>query len=174
MRKYYLTNRYKLLFGSIWISPLIIIIPLCILFYYSLPETSSIIISSLFVIGEIWSAIYRTYSEYVVVNQDGITYHSSLSTIKASWSSVEKAKTGQWWLFKPEGLIVGTPEIKMRSIISSASLRIFQSFMKSKYFIPLSCFSDNWRDSELGQQIKQYAPHIFEQEQSAQIRAIRG
>ena len=34
--------------------------------------------------------------------------------------------------------------------------------------IPLSCFSNNWRDSELGQQIKQYAPHLFEKEKIVQ------
>jgi hypothetical protein len=33
-------------------------------------------------------------------------------------------------------------------------------------FIPLSPFDKNWRDSELGQQIKQYAPHLFEKEKS--------
>ena len=29
------------------------------------------------------------------------------------------------------------------------------------FFIPLSIFINNWRNSELGQQIKQYAPHLF-------------
>jgi hypothetical protein len=28
--------------------------------------------------------------------------------------------------------------------------------------IPLEDFSRNWRDTELGQQIKQYAPHLFQ------------
>ena len=42
------------------------------------------------------------------------------------------------------------------------------SFLK-RVFIPLSCFADNWSESELGQQIKQYAPHLFEQENTARV-----
>ena len=38
---------------------------------------------------------------------------------------------------------------------------------QGEYFIPLSMFDINWRDSELGQQIKQYAPHLFDKEKSA-------
>jgi len=163
MKKYYLTNRYKLLFGSIWASPLIIIIPLCILFYFSSPDNGVIIIFSIFVVGTILESIHRIYSEYITVSQDGIMYHSMYSTIKANWTNVETVKIGRWWLFKLQGLILDNPEVKMRSFVSSVSLRISRSFISSKRFIPLSCFSDNWRDSELGQQIKQHAPHLFEQ-----------
>lgn len=162
MKKYYLTNRYKLLFGSIWVSPLIIIIPLCILFYFSLLKAGTVIISGLFVVGEIRSAVHRTYSEYIVISQDEITYHTALSIIKANWANVEIIKTSRWWFFKPEGLIVDNSEVKMRSFVSSVSLSLSRSFMSSKRFIPLSAFSENWRDSELGQQIKQYAPHLFQ------------
>jgi hypothetical protein len=35
------------------------------------------------------------------------------------------------------------------------------------YLIPLSCFDQNWRESKLGQQIEQHAPHLFEKEKSA-------
>jgi len=33
---------------------------------------------------------------------------------------------------------------------------------QSEVVIPISKFDKNWRDSELGQQIKQYAPHLFQ------------
>jgi hypothetical protein len=31
-------------------------------------------------------------------------------------------------------------------------------------FIPLSIFAEDWRDSELGGQIKKYAPHLWKEE----------
>jgi hypothetical protein len=35
-------------------------------------------------------------------------------------------------------------------------------------FIPLSIFADDWRASELGGQIKKYAPHLLESESPVQ------
>ncbi len=163
MNKHYLTTHYKLLFGSIWLSPLLFIIPLCILVYSVMPTTFWIVISSIFVIGEIFSATYIVYSEHLVLSEDGITYHSALSNIQSKWLDAETIKPGQWWFFKPEGFIVDNPETKMRNPLSSASRRLWGN---SKRFIPLSCFASNWRDTELGHQIKQYAPHLFEKEKS--------
>lgn len=87
-------------------------------------------------------------NQKLVVARSGIEYHVGLSRIKASWKDVEKI-VSRWDVFpRTEGLIV--PKIGDLPLLLS------------KLFIPLSLFAENWRDSELGQEIKKHAPHLFE------------
>ena len=160
MKKYYLTNRYKLLFGSIWLTPLILIVPMCILFYSLFPLTTWMLMAILFIGGEILSAIYRVYSEYLILSESGIVYHTALNSTKANWADVEKVPRFPWWFFKTDGLFVIQPEFKSKSL--SFSSLFDKSWMNKRHFIPLGIFSENWRDAELVQQLKQCAPHLFQ------------
>jgi hypothetical protein len=87
-------------------------------------------------------------NQKLVVARSGIEYHVGLSRIKASWKDVEKIVSRWDLLPRTEGLIVpktgGLP------------------LLLSKLFIPLSLFAENWRESELGLEIKKHAPHLFE------------
>lgn len=87
-------------------------------------------------------------NQKLVVARSGIEYHVGLSRIKASWKDVEKI-VSRWDLFPhTEGLIVPkTGELPL---------------LLSKLFIPLSLFAENWRESELGREIKKHAPHLFD------------
>jgi hypothetical protein len=161
MKKYYLSNRYKLLFGSLWLSPLLFIIPLCIGMYSLLPTEAWIFMSILLTGGEVVSSIIRVYSEYLVISENGIKYNTALNKTKANWSDVEKISPFPWWFFKTDGLFVIQPEFRSKSL--SFSSLFDKSWMNKRRFIPLGIFSENWRDSVLGQQIKQYAPHLFQQ-----------
>ena len=87
-------------------------------------------------------------NQKLVVARSGIEYHVGLSRIKASWKDVERI-VSRWDVFpKTEGLIVPkTGELPL---------------LLSKLFIPLSLFAENWRESELGLEIKKHAPHLFD------------
>jgi hypothetical protein len=159
MKKYYLTNRYKFLFGSLWLGPLIIIIPMCILSYSLFTKTTWMLMTILFIGGEIVSAMIRVYSEYLTLSENGIIFNTAHNKTKAAWSDVEKTSSSLWWFFKTDGLFVIKSEFNSKSL--SFSSLFDKSWLNRRRFIPLGIFSDNWRDSELGQQIKQYAPHLF-------------
>jgi hypothetical protein len=90
-------------------------------------------------------------NQKLVVARSGIEYHVGLSRIRARWKDVEKIAS-RWDLFpRTEGLIVPkTGELPL---------------LLSKLFIPLSLFAENWRESELGLEIRKHAPHLFEHRQ---------
>lgn len=158
MKKYYLTDHYKIIFGSMWLFPLIVVIPLFILFYlFAMPIRFWALMSVLAILSSVVGAIRMAYSEYIILSESGLTYHTFAFSIMANWGNMETITSGKWWFFKQEGLISVNPKME-----SEASLAV--NIAKGgdiKRFIPISCFSDNWRESELGQQIKQYAPHLF-------------
>jgi hypothetical protein len=81
----------------------------------------------------------------LIISSEGLTYKSFSTDWTAKWSGELSFGTLQRPFFKIEGIYVP-----------------YQ--MKGRRFIPLSQFADNWRTSELGGQIKQHAPHLFEQE----------
>ena len=87
-------------------------------------------------------------NQKLVVARKGIEYHVGLSRIEASWKDIEKI-VSRWDLFPhTEGLIVPkTGDLPL---------------LLSKLFIPVSLFAENWRESELGQEIRKHAPHLFE------------
>ena len=87
-------------------------------------------------------------NQKLVVARKGIEYHVGWSRIEASWKDIEKI-VSRWDLFpQAEGLIVPkTGELPL---------------LLSKLYIPLFLFAENWRESELGLEIKKHAPHLFE------------
>jgi len=87
-------------------------------------------------------------NQKIVVSRRGIEYHVGWSHMEAKWKDVEKI-VFRWDLFpKTEGLLIS----KLGEL----------PLLLSKLFIPLSLFAENWRDAELGEAIKKYAPHLFE------------
>ena len=87
-------------------------------------------------------------NQKLVVARSGIIYHVGWSRIEARWKDIERI-VSRWDVFPlTEGVIVPkTGELPL---------------LLSKLFIPLSLFAENWRESELGQEIRKHAPHLFE------------
>lgn len=94
------------------------------------------------------SMISMVLNQKIVVTRYGIEYHVGWSRIETKWKDIERI-VFRWDLFpKTEGLLIPRTE----SLSSSLS----------ELFIPLSLFAENWRESELGEEIKKNAPHLFE------------
>ena len=91
--------------------------------------------------------------EHIIISSDGIEYQTLVYAIKVSWEQVEMIKGHFQLMVRRTALVVNysNENVLWKKLPFSLPSR----------FIPLSCFANNWRESELGQQIKQYAPHLF-------------
>jgi hypothetical protein len=105
-------------------------------------------------------------SEHIVISNNGIEYHRLGLTFNVKWENMKEIN-GYWSMpFKQEGIYVD-PDIIRITEWGLGSYKAYGGWSR-KAFIPLSKFSENWRDSELGEQIKQHAPHLFEKDKSVQ------
>jgi hypothetical protein len=158
MQTYNLTNRYKyryLLLGSLvysfmWGLFAYIARGTCILIYFLGAGTVSIFL-----------LIYKNSQEHVVVSEKGIEYSRPGLILEAKWEGVSKVATYWHQGFRQECLLIDNSQVRIKKWSLGSIPGPFE-FVPRNTIIPLSCFSDNWRDSELGQQIKQYAPHLFQ------------
>ncbi|RPI67882.1 MAG: hypothetical protein EHM38_09190 [Geobacteraceae bacterium] len=164
MKKYFLSSQYKLLqlgvglglsaliaifFFPIWKIPVFNLFPLILLSF------------------TIISAIYWIRKENIAISEEGMEYEGPDVAFRTKWESIEKISSGWYFPIKTEGLIVDKSSIRVTKMAIGTVKRFPLWISSQKVFIPLSCFSNNWRDSEIGQQIKQYAPQLFEKEKSA-------
>jgi hypothetical protein len=100
--------------------------------------------------------VYRGFFEQMTLSANGIQYRTFGRSVFVRWKNLERIGTtsraknleGVFASFQPEDTKVWLPGMSLGKEI----------------FIPLAIFADNWQDSDLGKQIKQYAPHLFEQE----------
>ena len=99
----------------------------------------------------------------ITISTKGIEYSQPFRTFNIDWEGFDKI--GKHWFV--EGLIIRFGYMVPLKNSFPANVKTYGGTPPFD-FIPLSSFSNNWRDSELGQQIKQYAPHLFEKEESAQ------
>jgi hypothetical protein len=161
MNKYYLTHRFKLLHTA---SGLVLSM-LTALLLYSMWKLPVLNLFLLVLLGfTIISAVYWIRKENIVISSEGIEYDGPDVAFGTKWKNIEKISSGWYFPIKPEGLIVDKSSIRTTKMAIGTVKRFPLWIFSRKVFIPLSCFSNNWRDSELGQQIKQYAPHLFEKE----------
>jgi hypothetical protein len=113
----------------------------------------------LVIAGILWSAkwFHRAFWEKIIVYPKEIQYQALGYTTNINWLGLKRTGKSRQGAFVLDGIFVP---------YSPENIKIWLPgvFFKNGDFIPLSMFSDNWRDSELGQQIKQYAPHLFEKE----------
>ncbi|HQU37108.1 MAG TPA: hypothetical protein PLR65_11040 [Anaerolineales bacterium] len=103
-------------------------------------------------------------TERLTLSDEGIEYHRLGLTFNTKWENVRVLRTRWFSPFEQEGIFLAADQFRITEWwINSNELGVWGQ----KAFIPLSKFSDNWRNTELGIQIKQYAPHLFEKEKSA-------
>lgn len=158
MKTYYLTTQWKIIIFSWSVIYTGLVFGL---FAYFL--RFFLVLYLFFVVISLVSTMYYLNTAKIIVTENGIEYHAPLVfAIEVVWGTIEEIK---YYWFR-EGLFVERTSINVK-YANRNTYATFMGYGRSA-FIPLSSFSDNWRDSELGQQIKQYAPHLFEKEKSAQ------
>lgn len=114
-----------------------------------------------FAISIIFSSIYWIRKENLSISEEGLEYNGPDLAFRTKWKNIESISAGWHFPFRAEGVIVDKSVIQVRKMSFGVIKRYPVWGFSQNVFIPLSCFSDNWRDSELGQLIKQCAPHLF-------------
>jgi hypothetical protein len=124
---------------------------------YTSPGASALFLCLLiYSLGLFLTSIHSIWNEHIVVSENEITYKRLGLEYKVFWKSFDLIGV---YLFQ-EGLFVDKAQIKIKTWFTGG-IETYMGYGQ-KVFIPVSLFSDNWRESELGQQIKQYAPHLFQ------------
>lgn len=152
MKTYHLTPRFKILYAITSILILLLVFKM-IPSYYCI---------GFFAIFMLFIMVSNIRGERITLSDSDIQYHRPGLTFNAKWKDIEGIGKNLLIPILYEGLLIDPDQIRM----SEWWLGSYANWSR-KAFIPLSCFSNNWRDSELGQQIKQHAPHLFEKEKSA-------
>lgn len=99
--------------------------------------------------------LYRSYFERVVISSTGIQYYVFGYSIRTDWEKLMRMK-GQLGRDPDDFYLI----YSMDNVQKWFWLPKF--LIPRKKTVPFHLFSNNWRDSELGQQIKQHAPHLFQ------------
>lgn len=161
MNSYYLTNRSKYLLTAF--STLILAM-ICGLFLYIFHSTPCV---QIYFIGagiyNIYYVIQKTQKEHIMISEKEIEYNSPGISFEANWEDIKEISTYWHNGFRNECLLIDNSRVhtKKNSLLMQRTIPTPFEFVPKETIIPLSCFSENWRDSELGSQIKQYAPHLF-------------
>ena len=116
----------------------------------------------------LFMAIKNITSEHIVLSDTGIEYHRFGATYNVNWENLEEINT-RWIILpllmmppKQEGICIDPSLIRITEWWLGYDTCYSYERWNKEMFIPLSIFSENWRESELGRQIKQYAPHLFQ------------
>lgn len=155
MKTYRLTTKFKLL--SL-VTPTLIL-----LFFFKASQSNHLCFGTI-ALCIIFFAMKNLTTERLTLSDEGIEYHRLGLTFNTKWENVRVLRTRWFSPFEQEGIFLAADQFRITEWwINSNELGVWGQ----KAFIPLSKFSDNWRNTELGIQIKQYAPHLFEKEKSA-------
>jgi hypothetical protein len=108
-----------------------------------------------FLIGIFWTLhyFYRGYHENIILSKKGLEYNAFGYVVNIKWDAIKQI--GIKWDNTYKSVGVFASDYSMRK-------KFWLPNMFKEIFIPLSFFSSDWRDSELGQQIKKHAPHLFQ------------
>ena len=104
-----------------------------------------------------------------VTSPEGIDYHQFGYHISASWEDVEAVVKVQRGIAEREGL-----RLREAARTTSFWYRLFRNMGSAKerqrnHFIPLTPLMRDWRASSLGRDIRQYAPHLFDDRVEGEI-----
>lgn len=94
------------------------------------------------------------YLQVIRINANDLYYRAFGYSVSVHWKNIKKIV--QRGMLKYDCLIVDK---------STEGVKIWfpgELWGTSETPIPISSFDKNWRDSDLGRQIKQYAPHLFQ------------
>jgi hypothetical protein len=112
-----------------------------------------------FVVVVSFFAILMAYSAIqirLVISPEGIEYYQVGYSVKTTWNNVARVGEIPAGRIMAEGLILYEQALFVDNWLSG--VKYIQTRGK---LIPLSLFKRDWLESELGQDIKKYAPHLF-------------
>jgi hypothetical protein len=116
-------------------------------------------LSPVFIVFVSCLALFMAYSAIqirLVISPNGIEYYQVGYGVRTSWDNVARIGEIPAGLIMAEGLILYEPALFVGKLFSGVK------YIQTRgQVIPLSLFKRDWVDSELGQQIKRYAPHLF-------------
>lgn len=104
-------------------------------------------------------AILMAYSSVqirLIVSPEGIEYYQVGYSVCTTWNNLAKIGEIPAGRIMVEGLILHEQALFVDKWL--AGVKYIQTRGK---VIPLSLFQRDWRNSELGQEIKKYGPHLF-------------
>jgi hypothetical protein len=160
MQKFHLTPRYKLLYSLVGVLSSL---PFLVAMYWiwRVP-VFNVFLFIIILLAEV-RFFYWIRKENISVSDAGIMYDTPGMILEVKWEDIQKISHCWRFLIRQECLIVDQSRVKIKgwAIYANTYSRPFEKYFQS-IAIPLTSLSDNWRDSELGQQIKQYAPHLFQ------------
>jgi len=160
MNSYYLTSRSNYIYFGFSMVALVTIIGLFLYFF------RNTLCFQVYLLGcglySVYILFQKLRNEHVVVTQKGIEYFAPGIILEVDWESIEKISSHWRYGFQHECLLVDNSRVRMKKWhVFNSGVPTPINFLSAKTIVPITCFSENWRDSELGQQIKQYAPHLF-------------
>jgi hypothetical protein len=108
--------------------------------------------------------LYITSRIQIITSPEGIEYHQDGYSLYTTWENVERIGTVRFGQLDREGLFLHqavmhtTPFFRL---VHGNAVRDVRS-----RFIPFTPLLPNWRETPLGLDIRQYAPHVFDAELS--------
>jgi hypothetical protein len=96
------------------------------------------------------------YKERLIISQDYLEYDGMNYSIRVDWKNIDQIVIRKELAGSIECLVLDHSMVHLLTQKTRAFPR--------EFIIPLSGFAEHWRDSDLSQQIKQYAPHLFVQD----------
>ena len=164
--EYQLTSKWKCYYR---IYTTLYVIGFCIVVYAILFSKDSTFAQRFFAfpfiaLFFIYSGIesYSSVFQKLIVTSEKLEFKGFRFDLSVDWSSTRQTGLLKHLFYKHDGIYID----KTEDIYSISFPGAVYSSVKA--FIPLSMFESDWRDSELGQQIKHYAPHLLEKEKSVQ------
>lgn len=119
-----------------------------------------VILVSCVVVGA--ALLAEAIQTYLVVAPEAIEYTAPGYSIRATWDDVDHIwshwyATWRSWYWKPyvENLILRRSELRANRWVAT-----LVRFSGSDRIIPVGRFAWDWRNSELGENIRHYAPHL--------------
>jgi len=98
--------------------------------------------------------VYRGFREELIISPQGIRYTTFGYKLFVGWSNVKRmgkiARNGL------EGVYVSAQPNEVQTWMGGTPTT------EKEFFVPLGIFSKKWQETVIGEQIKQYAPHLFE------------
>lgn len=138
-------------FGAFHIAGLGIIEP-------TSPEDYSIavILTSIFLIGSSLFVVYGIRRTHLTLSESGIEYRTLGYRANVAWREVDRIGLVKTDRGVYEGLILRKPGVVRQGWAAN-----FFSMSSHLEAIPLTSFESRWKQGRLGQDLKQYAPHLF-------------
>lgn len=101
---------------------------------------------------------YSAIQIRLVISPGGVEYYQVGYSVRTTWDNVARIGEMPAGRITAEGLILREPALYVDRLFSGVKY-----IQTRSQLIPLSLFKRDWVDSELGQEIKKYAPHLFVQ-----------